>query len=180
MKKENLPWIIIPCTILLCLMPESWGLPASKTPLQLLCAFCQVPSASMPLPCLRLDQAGRWGTRRDQISSEQIFYPFLGSPVKLGWLCRGAYGNLCTAFRVHASICIHSSQMACARGFIPHTMLSVTLGCSLSYLFSQCDLHSPPPYIPNNAYFCVRNIFLLSYRPQHLPNCFYLQLLAGY
>lgn len=123
----------------------------------------------------------RGGPRRDQVSSDQIFYPLLRSPMKLGWLCRGAYGNLGTAFRVHASICVHSSQMVCARGFIPHTMLSVTLGCSLSYLLSQHDLHSPPPpYTPNNAYFCMRKISLLSYRPQHLPNCFHLQLLAGY
>lgn len=59
MKKENLPWIIIiTCTILLCLIAESWVLPACKTLLQLSRAFCQAPSASMPLPFLGLDQAG--------------------------------------------------------------------------------------------------------------------------
>lgn len=55
---------------------------------------------------------------------------------------------------------IHSSQMVCAGYFIPHSVITVKLGYSLSGHLSQHSLPSPSlpppsPPVPNNAYFSI-------------------------
>lgn len=163
-KERNMPWIIIiTFKILLCLILESWLLPASKMPtpaaMWLLPGFLTLHAS----PCPELGPFGE-GQGGIKLAMIRYFIPHFEVTMKLCWLCNDAYGNLWVASRVYSSLCCIQHTDGVCKTFYP----PLYNHCETRVLTVSPPLPACPPISllppPNIAYFSTEKISFIKLR----------------